>query len=241
MAKAYRELRTRIDSGELKAPAKPLGENAKPEEIAAWRKENGLPEDPATFVKGLKLADGVVLGKQDEPLLNSFAELAMKAGWNQDTFNQATDWYYQMNDQLAAQREQQDGEFHTQALQDLMGEWGKEFKSNQNAIGNLVALFPEELRSNFLLSRLPDGSLLGDNPLVNRTLLMLAKELNPASTVLPAAAGAGLTGVESRIAEIEGVMGREPDRYWRGSEGERMQGEYRQLLDAREKMKARAA
>ena len=243
VAKGFRELRTKLDSGELKAPPKALPDNAKPEEIVAWRKENGLPEDAKTFISALKLPDGLVPGKQDEPLLSSFAELAMKDGWNQQTYNAAVDWYYKMNDQLSAQREEADADFHTDVLSELTSEWGKEFKANQNAIGNFVSMFPDEFRSQLLLARTPDGHVVGDHPMFLRAALMLAKEINPASTVLPAAAGSGLSGVESRITEIEGVM-RDPqrsDQYWRGEGGAKMQAELRQLYEARDKMKSRAA
>jgi hypothetical protein len=243
VAKGFRELRTKLDSGELKAPPKPLAADAKPEEIAAWRKENGLPDDAKAFVAGLKLPDGIVPGKQDEPLLSSFADEAMKAGWNQDTYNKAVDWYYRMSDTMAAQRDQADVDFHTDTLTELTSEWGKDFKANQNAIGNFVNMFPEEFRNSLLLARTPDGRVLGDHPMFLRAALMLAKDINPAATVLPAAAGGGLSSIESRIAEIEGIM-RDPaksNQYWHGEGGARMQAELRDLYGARDKMKSRAA
>jgi hypothetical protein len=242
VAKGFRELRTKLDSGELKAPPKALAENATPEEAATWRKENGLPENAQAFVSSLKLPDGVVPGQQDQPLLSSFADQAMKAGWSQETYNTAVDWYYKMSDAAAAQRDGADADFHTDTLTELTAEWGKEFKSNQNAIGNFVNMFPEEFRSQFLLARTPDGKVLGDHPMFLRAALMLAKEINPASTVLPAAAGGGLSSVESRIAEIQGIM-RDPkrsDQYWHGEGGAKMQAELRDLYSAQEKMKARA-
>ena len=243
VAKGLRELRTRMDSGELKAPAKPLAADAKPEEIAAWRKEQGLPDDAKAFVSGLKLTNGLVVGKQDEPLLSSFADVAMKSGWNQDHFNQAVDWYYQLSDAEAAKRQEADATFHTDTLTELTGEWGKEFKANQNAIGNFVNMFPQEFRDALLLARTPDGRVLGDHPMFLRAALMLAKDINPAATVLPAAAGGGLSSVESRISEIEGIM-RDPkrsDQYWHGEGGAKMQSELRDLYGARDKMKSRAA
>jgi hypothetical protein len=68
----------------------------------------------------------------------------------------------------------------------------------------------------------------------------VAKSLNPSGTVLPNASGGGLSGVESRIAEIEGKYMRAPHgselwkSYWTGDSGARMQQEYRGLLAARE-------
>jgi hypothetical protein len=64
--------------------------------------------------------------------------------------------------------------------------------------------------------------------------------VNPAGAVLPNASGAGVSNVESRIAEIEGkymraTHGSDPWKtYWSGESGARMQQEYRGLLAARE-------
>jgi hypothetical protein len=244
VAKALRELRTKVDSGELKARPTPPADGAKPEELAAWRKENGLPENAGAFVAGLKLPDGVIPGKADEPLLSSFAEMAMGSNWDQQTYNKAVDWYYQMSDQLTAQRDQQDGTFFQESMRGLMQEWGpKEFEGNQQAIVNFMQLFPEDIRDNVLTARTPDGRMLGDHPLFNRAILMMAKEMNPAATILPAAAGGGLAAVDTRIAEIEGIM-KNPataDQYWRGDSGAKMQEEYRTLLGARETMQKRQA
>jgi hypothetical protein len=243
-AKSNRELRLKVDSGELKPRLTPPAEGAKPEEVAAWRKENGLPENPGAFVAALKLPDGVIPGKADEPLLASFADVAMNSNWDQATYNPAVDWYYKMSDQLTAQRDQQDGTFFQDSMRSLMQEWGpKEFPGNQQAIVNFMQLFPEDIRDNVLTARTADGRMLGDHPLFNRAILMMAKEMNPASTILPAAAGGGLAAVDTRIAEIEGIM-KNPatqDQYWRGPSGEKMQEEYRQLLGARETMQKRQA
>ena len=245
VAKGFRELRGKMDAGELKAPPRPLADNAKPEEVAAWRKENGLPENAAALVTGLKLPEGVVPGKQDQPLLNSFAELGVKANWNQETFNQAVDWYYQMSDQLSAQREEADGAFFRDSMTALQEEWGpKEFKANQNAVAAFVAMFPEDIRDQLLLARTPDGQILGDHPAFNRAALMMAKELNPAATILPNVGGGSLQAAEARIAEIETKHMRATqgsadwNAYWRS---EQMQAEYRELVGARDKMKSRQA
>lgn len=242
VARALRELRTKVDSGELKARPTPPAQGAKPEEVAAWRKEQGLPENAAAFVTGLKLPDGVVPGEQDEPLLSSFAAVAMKSHWDQATYNAAVDWYYQVSDQLAAQREDTDADFLSDSMSALHAEWGKEFKGNQNAIGAFVQMFPADFRSALLLARTPDGDLLGNHPAFLRAALMVAKELNPAATLLPNVGGGSLQGVQQRIAEIEikhmrATQGTpEWNQYWRSAA---MQDEYRQLLEAREKMGAR--
>jgi hypothetical protein len=68
----------------------------------------------------------------------------------------------------------------------------------------------------------------------------VAKIVDPRGTLLPNTSGAGVSSVESRIAEIEGKYMRAPHgsdswkTYWTGDSGARMQQEYRGLLAARE-------
>jgi len=68
----------------------------------------------------------------------------------------------------------------------------------------------------------------------------VSRIVDPRGTLLPNASGAGLSGAESRIAEIEGKYMRAPHgsdswkSYWAGESGARMQQEYRGLLAARE-------
>ena len=125
------------------------------------------PENAAAFVGALKLPGGMVTGKQDQPLQSSFADAAMKNGWTQDTYNSAVNWYYAMADAQAAQREEADASFFTDSMTELTSEGGKEFKPNQNAIGNFMNMFPEDFRNQMLLARTPDGRLL-DTRIVQR-------------------------------------------------------------------------
>jgi hypothetical protein len=240
LAKAYKELTARLSSGDLKA-AKPLGDNATPEQVAAWRADHGLPENAATYVSGLKLADGVVTGEGDQPLLASFAEQAMKANWTSEQFNQAVGWYFAMQDRLLARRQFTDAEFKEKASHDLMREWGNDYTINRNTVVQFFDRnFPQQFRIDLLNARLPDGRVLANDPAFSKAILEVAKSINPAGAVLPNASGAGLSNVESRIAEIEGkymraTHGSDPWKtYWSGESGARMQQEYRGLLAARE-------
>jgi hypothetical protein len=240
LAKAYKELTARLSSGDLKA-TKPPPDNATPEQAAAWRAEQGLPQDAAAYVDGLQLGDGTVTGEAEQALLASFAEQAMKGRWTADQYNQAVGWYFAQQDGLAAQRDHADAAFKHEASADLMREWGHHYATNRNAIAQFFdRSFPADFGEALLTARLPDGRILANHPTFNRAILEVAKSLNPTGTVLPNASGGGLSGVESRIAEIEGKYMRAPHgselwkSYWTGDSGARMQQEYRGLLAARE-------
>ncbi len=240
LARAYKELTTRLSSGDLRS-TKPPSDNATPEQVAAWRAEQGLPQNAAAYVEGLQLGDGTVPGEAEKAMLASFAEEAMKGRWTADQYNQAVGWYFALQDRLAAGRGHADAAFKHEASADLMREWGHDYAANRNAIAQFFdRSFPADFREALLTARLPDGRILANHPAFNRAILEVAKSLNPSGAVLPNASGGGLSGVESRIAEIEGKHMRAPHgsdlwkSYWTGDSGARMQQEYRGLLAARE-------
>jgi hypothetical protein len=247
LAKAYKELTSKLSSGELRA-AKSPGNDATPDQVAAWRIAHNLPEDAAAYVSGLKLADGTVPGEPDQPLLASFAEQAMKGNWTAEQYNQAVGWYFAMQDRQAAQRQFADGTFKQQASTDLVREWGNDYAVNRNTVVQFFDRnFPQEFKIDLLNARLPDGNLLANHPAFNKAMLEVAKTISPRGTLLPNASGAGLSNVDSRIAEIEAkhmraAQGTEPWKtYWTGEAGARMQQEYRGLLAAREQTRRAGA
>lgn len=240
--KSYNELRTKVSSGELRAAPKPPAADATPEQVAAWRKDQNLPENADAFVAGLKLPDGVIPGEADKPLLANFAEAAFKNNWTGDQYAQAVGWYFGLQDQLVADRQRADADFMQEATIELTKEWGQQFKPNQNAITALWdAHLPKDFTDLMLNARMPDGSVLGNHPVFNKAFLELSKVVNPAATLLPNVQGANMSSVDGRIAEHEKNM-RAPQgtpewrSYW---QNDKMQEEYRGLLDARETMKAR--
>lgn len=241
LAKAYKELTARLSSGDLKA-TKPPPDNATEEQIAIWRAEHGLPQTAAAYVEGLKLGNGTVMGNAEKALLASFADQAMKGQWTADQYNQAVGWYFNMQDQLATQRDNADAAFKHEAQTELTREWGHDYAANRNAVAQFFdRSFPEDFRDAVLMARLPDGRMLANHPTFNRAILAVAKSVNPNGAMLPNASGGGLSNVEGRIAEIEGKYMRAPHgsdpwkSYWSGDSGARMQQEYRGLLAARER------
>jgi hypothetical protein len=247
VAKSYRELEAKVSSGQLKAPVAPLAADAKPEVVAAWRKENGLPENAEAFVTNLKLPDGTIPGEADKPLLANFADQAMKNNWTSEQYNQAVGWYFGLQDQLTADRNQADADFMLESQVALTQEWGPEFKVNQNQITSFLDKnFSQDFRKQLLGARLPDGSILGNHPAFNREVLAFAKSVNPFPSLLPNVPGATLANAETRIGEIQGMLrapqgSKEWRDYWVGDAGSKVQAEYRGLLQAREAAKATAA
>jgi hypothetical protein len=241
---SLRSTQEKISKGELKAAPVPLPANATPEQTAAWRQANGLPEKAESFVEKLALPDGVVLGEGDKPLVGEFAKFALDKGWSQGQFDQAMTFYYQAQDLAEAQREEADGGHKQTAMQELMGAWGAgDYKTNMNAVGSLLAGMPEDMRVELLTARTPDGRMLGNTAAFNKWAATVARDLNPAASLVLPGGNSSMTSINERISAIEGQMytkdGKENPAYWRGDAGQRMQAELRDLYDAQAKMKSR--
>jgi hypothetical protein len=240
LLKSHRDLQTKISKGELRAPPAPMPQNATPEQVAAWRQAQGLPDKPEAFVEKLALSDGVVIGEADKPLVGEFAKMAFEKGWNQDQMNQAVSFYYDMQAAGEASRADADHSTLVAAQGELIGEWGQaEYKVNMNAVGSLLATMPDALRNNMLTARMPDGRMVGNTAEFNRWAAAQARELNPAATLVPVNDPNAMKTIEGEIAGLEKEMADQRSSYWRGPEANAKQARYRELVDAQQKMQSR--
>lgn len=235
LARSYRELENKVRSGSIKAP---LGADATPEQVAEWRKENGVPDEPTGYE--VKLPNGVVFGDADKPAVDSFLTHAHGKNWGQDQVNEALEWYASHQDSVLAQQQAADDAFNAEGQEQLREVWGADFKRNLNALQNLLAGAPDGMADRLLLGRTADGRLVGDDPAVLQYLVGLAREINPTATLVPAGQDQ-MKGLETRIGEIETLMRDSHSPYWNDREGPKIQAEYRELITAREKMGKRAA
>lgn len=237
--KSYRSLEAKLSGGEYK---KALPENATPEEVATWRKENGLPEKPEGYLEKLQLPNGVVLGEADKPVAESFAKLAHEKNWTQGQVNDAIAWHYANLDAQRIAQDDADAVFKQEAEDALRSEWqGADYRRNLTAVNNLIATWPGDLAANVLSARTPDGKKLGDLPGFIKQLASLSRELNPMATLVPAGSADPAKAASDRIADLKKMMADRNSDYWRGPKAEQYQQEYRDLLTAQEKVSARAA
>lgn len=223
-----RALEQRISSGELRSA---LPKDATPEQVAKWREENGIPAKPEEYdiaVQGVEWGD-----TQKE----SIARLAAALHGTNATKAQAKAAFEWAAAEIAKAQESISGfdeEARTKAEDALRAEWGNDYRTNRNVIANLLATAPEDVREQFMSGRMPDGTRLENSPGVMKWLAHLARTLNPVGTIVPGAGGDQLQGVEAEIADIEKLMRTDRKAYNRD---ESKQERYRQLLEARERMK----
>lgn len=239
---SLRDVQTKISKGELRAPPAALAKDATPEQIAAYRTANNLPDKPDAYVEKLALPDGIVLGETDKPLVGDFAKMALDKGWSQGQFNDAVGWFYEAQQAQEAQRVEADGVARVASEVELRTEWGPDFKPNMNAVGSVLAMMPAELKNELLGARTAAGQLVGNTAAFNRWAASLGREINPAATLIPVGDVNAAKTVGEELKTIEGKMylpdGRNNPEYWRD---EKMQARYRELTDAQQKMAAKGS
>lgn len=235
MYKAYRELEKKRDSGEYK---RPYPKDGTPEEINAWRKDNGIPEAPDKY--DLSFDNGLVIGDQDKPLIDEFVTKMHGENATPAQVKAAISSYYEILGKQQAALAEADSEFKEQSLELLREEWSVDFKKNIRAVDSLLQSLPEDTRLAFETARTADGKLIGNDPAIIKWLAATAYELNPIASVMPSASSNPTASLNEEIASIEKLIGDKGSSYWKGPESEKMQARYLELLTAKDKIAARS-
>ena len=233
--KAFRELETKKSKGELVSK---LAKDATPEQVAQWRKENGIPDAPDKY--DLKFDNGLVIGEQDKPLIDEFVSKMHGENANPAQVKAAIASYYEILGKQQQAMAESDSAYKDESLEGLREEWGGDFKKNLNAVNGFLQSLPEDTRLAFENARTPDGKLIGNDPAIIKWLAATAYEINPAATIMPSSVTNPGAAIGDEIASIEKLVGDRSSDYWKGPNAEKMQARYSELLSAREKINARA-
>ncbi len=219
----------KISSGEYK---KALGKDASPEDIAAWKAENGVPENPADYLADI---DGLVIGEEDKEGIDFILSHAAKSNIPKQYVQEIVKSYDAWREQTEQHIAEQDAQFAREADDKLRAEWGGEYRLNQNAVKNFAyQAFGEEMAEQIFNARLPDGSVFGNNPELNMAFASLARELNPAATLLPPGTSNSLSTLDDEIKAIEKQMRDDRHGYFKDAAKQKRYGD---LLAARDKLK----
>lgn len=233
VANALLSVQNRISSGELRSS---LPKNATDDQVKAWRAENGIPEAPDKYE--LKLADGLVVGKDDQPLIDNLLKSMHKVNAPAGIASEVVNFYYATKEAEEAARQQKDADSARAASDALHAEWGAEFRPNMNMIDGLLDTAPAGVKDLIKFGRLSDGTPIMANPDAIRWLNNMAREINPVTTVVPNA-GANVSGaIDDELKKIETKMRTDRKGY---NADEKMQQRYRDLLNAKERASKKAA
>jgi len=200
--KSFKELNDKVRSGDYKVPA-PEDE----EGLKRWRAENGVPDSPEGY--DLTLSDGLVIGEEDMPIVNEYLKQAHADNQTPESVKKTLDWYYQQQQEGMVEEASMLQEAKTNTQKELMAEWGGNFPAEINGINNfLQKTFGEEIGSELQFYRGPDGIPLGSNPVMLRAFAQLARDIDPAGTVVPGASNQ-MKSIENEMSEIKTKMGTE--------------------------------
>jgi hypothetical protein len=230
------EAQNKIRSGDF---AKPLPADASEQERVAWRQANGVPEKPEGYFD--KLPDGLVIGKDDQALFSEVGAELHKLNASPAVAHALAKWYYGLADKETAAVAETDKVHARETTDALRAKWGNDYRANIGQVMSLLDSLGGELKAQLMDATMPDGRRLFNSPEIVDWFASKARELNPAGILIPNGGDGSMASVETEIQNIQKLMGDRNSEYWKGPKAETMQARYRQLVDAREKLKARAA
>lgn len=235
VAKALIQVQDKISKGELRSN---LGSKATPEELAAFRKEIGVPDKPEGYQLPAELPialdQGIVKGvleaahatnatpQQVQSIISAYATQAKAA---EDA-------------RMAAAVAARDA-----AIAQISSEWGAETNRNLAILANFnAANMPDDtVRNKVMNATITDidektgkpgplhGVRVGNHPDFIKMMLRVALIENPVATVSPAAGSTAQSRIQ-RYQELQNMMGTKAY-----TSNEALQAEYRNLLEAMQK------
>ena len=213
----------------------PLPDDPTSEQLAAYRKQWGIPEKPEGYLENLP--DGLVIGEDDKPVIDQFAAAMHAQNAPPGIAQAAIAFYYD----LAAKQAADDADMlatNKQANDDILREeWGPDYRRTINAVGSYLDTLPQGVASAFLNGTDDKGMPLGDNVEVAKWLAAKALQENPLLTVVPGAGANQAVAIAEEKAEIEKVMRTDRAKY---DKDEKMQARYRELIEAELKLAGKA-
>ena len=226
--KKARALEVRLSSGELRSN---LPKDATPEQTAAWRKENGVPEAPEKYE--LKLKDGLVIGAEDKPIVDSFLKRLHGKHVTNEQASELVNAYYDILESEAAKGETEKAGVKQKVSDALTTKWGGDYRGNMNRIAALVdANVPITSKLKGMIQ-----ATIETNQEFAELMETFARQINPVTTLIPGAGANIANALADEINAIELKMRTDRDAY---NKDEALQARYRDLLDARERIKKAA-
>lgn len=214
---------------------KKLPENATAEQITEYRKTNGIPEKPEAYLD--KLPDGLVIGEEDKPFIDKFVKAFHDKNADPSVVHAAIKTYYDIVDEQEGLRAEANAAAKIATEDAMREEWGQDYRPNTNLINAFIGSMPKDLQDELFQSAKPDGTQIMNNPAMLKWLAQQARELNYTGAVLPNGE-ASAKGVTGRLDEIRKVMRENRPAY---NKDEKMQAEYRRLIDDQQRLDARKA
>lgn len=215
-----------------RSAAKP-GKDATPDELAAYREANGIPESPDKYE--FNLPNGIVLGEADKPYADAFTKVAHDLNLPADAVNKIAAVHLELREQEIQQRATADvqSKINCDAALRSADVWGSETNLNLNLIQGMLDGAPAGVKEQLIDARMADGTPLGNHIPTLQWLATMAREQNPMATVVPGSGANAQQALESEISKLEGMMADTSGEYWKGPNADKNQSRYRDLITAR--------
>lgn len=234
-AKALRQQDKLISSGQLK---KALPKDAKPEQIAAWRAENGIPESPEKY--DITMPDGLVFGEEDKPVVDQILKGLHGANASNEVVKAALKTYADSKAAASAAMVKLNHQAKRVMETELRAEWGGEYDDNRDGIESMFQSMGEDY-SDFIVSlRTPDGVQALNDPRFVKALAQEAREKGFMHGTIVAGGSDIGKSVDDQIEAIEKSMfnenGTRNDAYWGN---EKQQQKLSKLYEQRDRVASR--
>lgn len=193
-------------TAQLKGAVRVPGKDAKPDEIAAWRKAVGVPEAPDKYA--VFRPEGFEPTEFDQGAEKTLLEAAHAADLNQRQVDTVLKTHYLIQAQQQKAMEDKARAAGEAAVEDLRVEFGRDYKANVTLADRWLTehLGPDmgDEWKGLMGKRFADGTALGENPGFVKAIVKLAKDWADDGAVLLSDTG-GATDID---AEIKGMMGK---------------------------------
>lgn len=229
---SYREAQQKIRSGNLQAPP---GPDATPDDIAAYRDANGIPQDPAGYFKGLP--EGLVVGEEDMSIFEDFAGSMHEMNVKPEVMHKVVEWYNGFAEEQQAIQAEVDSDHSAETTQQLREEWGPDYRANINLVKGLLSTFMgKEAGDQLLNGRYGDGKAFMNDPNVLKGLAEIARKVNPIAE-LGYQDSDPQQSLNEEIAQLEKYMREKRTEY---NKDEKAQARLRYLYEKRIEIGAKA-
>lgn len=221
---ALLSVQNKIAAGELRTA---YPKDATPEQLAKWRADNEIPAAPEEYEK--RLVD-VEIDPEDKEVFAGLFKVAHDKAIHPAMVAEVIKWHQAEREAYTEKMHEQDRVLMQQAEDKLRVEWGQDYRYNINAMRAILDMAPEAVREELTTGRLGNGQPLLAHPDVQRWLVGLARQINPVTTLVPAAGANIGRAIDDEIGTIEKTMRENRKAY---NDNPQMQKRYMELLDAR--------
>jgi hypothetical protein len=229
LADALLETKAKLRSGGFKEP---LPEKPTPEQLANWRKENGIPEKPEDYK--IEMEGGYVVGEDEKPMIDQYIKMMHESNLPPALVNKNLNAYYALKEQQEQAIFNKNEEAKNQTVEMLRQEWGSKYQGNINTIVGFLNNRFGDSAGKVLQAFGTDNVAIMNDPKVLSGLLQIATEIDPAATVTNPSNNGSIQSINEEIAAIEARMRNDRTNYFKDQAA---QDRYLTLITARDNIK----